>query len=87
VSVDFFNYVIERQGARYAFEAAFHTATTTQIEVDITAADLGSDIDAAVSFTITSVFGGPEEGEEGEEDEDNQPTNICIYIIDRGGIT
>ena len=35
MSVDFFNYVIERQGARYAFEAAFHIATTTQIETEI----------------------------------------------------
>jgi hypothetical protein len=34
VPVDFFNYVIERQGARYAFEAVFYTATTTQIETE-----------------------------------------------------
>ena len=40
-----------------------------------------------VSFSIIPVFGEPEEGEEGEEDEDSQPTNICIHIIDRGGIT
>ena len=53
----------------------------------IKAADLGSDIDAVVSFSIIPVFGEPEEGEEGEEDEDSQPTNICIHIIDRGGIT
>jgi hypothetical protein len=40
-----------------------------------------------VSFSIIPVFGEPEEGVEGEEDEDSQPTNICIHIIDRGGIT
>lgn len=34
VSVDFFNYIIEKQGARYAFEAAHHNTTTTQIKTE-----------------------------------------------------
>ena len=30
--IDLFNYVIEKPGAKYAFEAAFHNSTTTKIE-------------------------------------------------------
>lgn len=29
-----FNYIIEKPGARYAFEVAFHNGTTTQIETE-----------------------------------------------------
>jgi pimeloyl-ACP methyl ester carboxylesterase len=32
VAVDLFDYAIERPGAKYAFQAAFHSTTTTQIE-------------------------------------------------------
>ncbi len=32
VIVDLFDYTIEKPGAKYAFEVAFHNTTTTQIE-------------------------------------------------------
>jgi hypothetical protein len=32
VAVDLFDYTIEKQGARHAFESAFNNSTTTQIK-------------------------------------------------------
>jgi hypothetical protein len=57
---------------------------------NIQAADLGSDIDSVVSFTVVPVYdeiGGEEEEGDDEEDADDQPSNICIHIIGRSGVT
>ena len=34
IAVDLFNYIIEKQGARYAFELTFKNSTTTQIKLE-----------------------------------------------------
>jgi hypothetical protein len=57
---------------------------------DIRAADLGSDIDSVVSFTVVPVYdelGGEEEEGDDDEDTGDQPSNICIHIIGRAGVT
>jgi hypothetical protein len=60
---------------------------------NIQATDLGSDVDSVVSFTVVPVYdevgGEEEEGGGGDDDEDtgNQPSNICIHIIGRAGVT
>jgi hypothetical protein len=60
---------------------------------NIKATDLGSDIDSVVSFTMvpvydkTEVIGGGEGDGGDDEDDDDQPSNICIHVIGRAGIT
>ena len=48
---------------------------------DVKSEDLNSDIDAVVSFTATPVFETGGGGKEG-----NEPTQICINIVDRASI-
>jgi hypothetical protein len=57
---------------------------------NIQAADLGSDIDSVVSFTVVPVYdeiGGEEEEGDDDEDTGDKPSNICIHIIGRAGVT
>lgn len=57
---------------------------------NIQAADLGSDIDSVVSFTVVPVYdeiGGEEEEGDDDEDTGDQPSNICIHIIGRAVVT
>jgi hypothetical protein len=57
---------------------------------NIQAADLGSDIDSVVSFTVVPVYdeiGSEEEEGDDDEDTDDQPSNICIHIIGRAVVT
>jgi hypothetical protein len=48
---------------------------------DVKSEDLNSDIDAVVSFTATPIFETRGVGNEG-----NEPTQICINIVDRASI-
>lgn len=51
---------------------------------------MGSDIDSVVSFTVVPVYdeiGSEEEEGDDEENTDDQPSNICIHIIGRAGVT
>jgi hypothetical protein len=57
---------------------------------NIQAADLGSDIDSVVSFTMVPVYDeivGEEEVGDNDEDTGDQPSNICIHIIGRAVVT
>ena len=70
----------------YSLEVGGQSITVENIQ----AADLGSDIDSVVSFTVVPVYdeiGGEEEEGDDEEDADDQPSNICIHIIGRSGVT
>ena len=70
----------------YSLEVGGQSITVGNIQ----ATDLGSDIDSVVSFTMVPVYdeiGGEEEEGDDEEDADDQPSNICIHIIGRSGVT
>lgn len=57
---------------------------------NIQAADLGSDIDSVVSFTVVPLYdelGGEEEEGDDNEDTGDRPSSICIHIIGRAGVT
>jgi hypothetical protein len=70
----------------YSLEVGGQSITVGNIQ----AADLGSDIDSVVSFTVVPVYdeiGGEEEEGDDEGEADDQPSNICIHIIGRSGVT
>lgn len=70
----------------YSLEVLGQSITVGNIQ----AANLGSDIDSVVSFTVVPVYdelGGQEEDRDGDEDSGDQPSNICIHIIGRSGVT
>ena len=70
----------------YSLEVLGQSITVGNIQ----AANLGSDIDSLVSFTVVPVYdelGGQEEDGDDDEDSGDQPSNICIHIIGRSGVT
>ena len=70
----------------YSFDVKGQSITAENIQ----AADLGSDIDSVVSFTVVPVYdelGGEEEEGDDDAETGDQPSNICIHIIGRAGVT
>jgi hypothetical protein len=70
----------------YSLEVLGQSITVGNIQ----AADLGSDIDSVVSFTVVPVYdeiGGEEEDGDDDEETGDQPSNICIHVIGRSGVT